>query len=415
MEETMNVYEIVLKELGEACKILDIDPGVYELLREPMRVFTCSIPVRMDDGSVKVFTGYRCQHNDALGPTKGGLRFHPEVDLDETKALAAWMTFKCALVGIPYGGGKGGVKVNPKELSRREIERLSRNFIRALAPIVGPDKDIPAPDVYTNPQVMAWMMDEFSQLKGVNVPGLVTGKPIILGGSAGREEATARGCVIVIREAAKTINLKLDNATAVVQGYGNAGSAAARLLSELGVKVIAANDSGGGVYNQNGFDPVALKKHKDATGSVKGFENCSDISNEELLELECDILVPAALGNVITSKNADRIKTRIIGEAANGPTTPQADEILDKKGVLVLPDILANAGGVTVSYFEWVQNLMHYYWTVEEVNQKLEDYMVKAFKNVYKTYQETEADMRIAAYMVAIKRLDEAMRIRGWV
>ncbi len=415
MEENLNVYEIVQQQLAVAARELDLDPGVHDLLKEPMRVFTCSVPVRMDDGSVKVFTGYRCQHNDALGPTKGGLRFHPDVAIDETKALAAWMTFKCSLVGIPYGGGKGGVQVNPKELSRREIERLSRNFIRALAPIVGPDRDIPAPDVYTNPQIMAWMMDEYSQLKGVNVPGLLTGKPIILGGSEGREEATARGCVIVVREAAKAIGLDLNGATVVIQGYGNAGSAAGRLLKELGAKIIAANDSSGGVHNPDGFDPIELKEHKDRVGSVKGFPGCNEISNKDLLELECDILIPAALENVITTKNAANINAKIIGEAANGPTTPKADEILDERGVLVLPDILANAGGVTVSYFEWVQNLMNFYWSAEEVKEKLEKIMVKAFKNVYNAYLENDVNMRITAYMVAIKRLDEAMRVRGWV
>lgn len=415
MEENLNIYEIVQQQVNVAANALDLDPGVVELLREPMRLFTCSVPVRMDDGTVKVFTGYRCQHNDALGPTKGGIRFHPEVDLDEAKALAAWMTFKCSLVGIPYGGGKGGLKVNPKELSRREIERASRNFIRALAPIVGPDKDIPAPDVYTNPQVMAWMMDEYSQLKGVNVPGLITGKPIILGGSEGRNEATAKGCVIVIREAAKAIGLDLNGATVVVQGYGNAGAAAAKFLKELGAIIIGANDSSGGVYCESGFDPIELLKYKNTTGSVKGHPGCSNITNKDLLELECDILVPAALENVITAENAPNIKAKIIGEAANGPTTPKADEILDANGVLVLPDILANAGGVTVSYFEWVQNLMNYYWSAEEVNEKLEKIMVKAFNNVYKLYKENEHNMRITAYILAIKRLDEAMRARGWV
>lgn len=415
MEETLNSYEIVQQQISVAAKELELDPGVVELLREPMRIFTCSIPVRMDDGSVKVFTGYRCQHNDVLGPTKGGIRFHPEVNMDEAKALAAWMTFKCALVGIPYGGGKGGIKVNPKELSRREIERLSRGFIRSLAPIIGPEKDIPAPDVYTNPQIMAWMMDEYSQLKGINVPGLITGKPVIIGGSEGRDEATARGCVIVIREAARAIGLDINGAKVVVQGYGNAGSVAARLLQEMGAIIIAANDSSGGVYCEEGMDPMALIKHKEMTGSVKGSPGCSDISNKDLLELECDILIPAALENVITSSNAENIKAKIIGEAANGPTTPTADEILDKNGVLVLPDILTNAGGVTVSYFEWVQNLMHYYWTGSEVRDKLEKIMVKAFNTVFRTYKENDVNMRTAAYMAAIKRLDEAMRVRGWV
>lgn len=409
------IYEIVKQQMMEAAEVLELEEGIVELLKEPVRIITVSIPVKMDDGRVKVFIGIRSQHNDALGPTKGGIRFHPQVNLDEVKALSAWMTFKCALVGIPYGGGKGGIICNPKELSKRELEKLSRGFIRAIAPLIGPEKDIPAPDVYTNPQIMAWMMDEFSKLKGCNVPGLVTGKPIIIGGSLGRNEATARGCTITIREAAREIGLDLKGATVAIQGYGNAGSIAARLLHELGCTIVAANDSTGGAYNPQGFDPVALADFKAKNGTVKGFPGTEDIASSDLLELDVDILVPAALENQITKENASRIKAKIIGEAANGPTTPEADIILHEKGILVLPDILANAGGVTVSYFEWVQNLMNYYWTEEEVNSKLEDIMIKAFRKVYKTHKDNNVKMRVAAYMVAIEKIAEAMRIRGWI
>ncbi|MCG0276054.1 MAG: Glu/Leu/Phe/Val dehydrogenase [Thermosediminibacteraceae bacterium] len=415
MAETLNPFEIVQKQIKAACEKLGLEDSVYEVLKEPEKVLTVSIPVRMDDGSVKTFIGYRSQHSTVLGPAKGGVRFHPDVTMDEVKALSAWMTFKCAVVGIPYGGGKGGVRCNPKELSSAELERLSRGYFRAISPIIGPEKDIPAPDVYTNAQVMAWFMDEFSQLKGYNTPGVVTGKPIVLGGSLGRTEATSRGVMFIIREAAKKIGLDLTKATVAVQGYGNVGSIAARLLHELGCKIVAVNDSQGGAYNPEGLDPVALLEYKKKNKTVKGFPGSRDITGEELLELDVDILVPAALENVITSRNADKIKAKIIGEAANGPTTPEADEILYKNGVLVIPDILCNAGGVTVSYFEWVQNLMNFYWTEEEVNNKLEHIMVKAFNEVFNIHKEYGVNMREAAYMLAIKRIAEALKLRGWV
>jgi glutamate dehydrogenase len=409
------VYENVLKQLDNAAKVLNLDEQVKELLQEPMRTLSVSIPVKMDDDSIHVFKGFRCQHNDVLGPTKGGIRFHPQVCEDEVKALAAWMTFKCSLVGIPYGGAKGGVIVNPKELSRNELERLSRGFIEAISPIIGPDKDIPAPDVYTDAQVMSWFMDEFSKLKGVNTPGLVTGKPVVLGGSFGRHSATARGVMYIVREAAKAIDLDLNGATVAIQGYGNAGSFSAKFLNELGCKIVACNDSKGGIYCKTGFDPVEVAKHKEETGSVKGFEGCSDITNQELLTMDVDILIPAALENQITKRNANKIKARMLVEAANGPTTPEADEILFSKNMMVVPDILANAGGVTVSYFEWVQNIANYYWSKDEVDRKLESIMVDAFEKVYNTHEELNVNMRVSAFIVAIKRLTEAMEARGWV
>ncbi|MDZ7671673.1 MAG: Glu/Leu/Phe/Val dehydrogenase [Halanaerobiales bacterium] len=409
------VYENVLKQLDNAAKVLNLDEQVKELLQEPMRTLSVSIPVKMDNDSIHVFKGFRCQHNDVLGPTKGGIRFHPQVSEDEVKALAAWMTFKCSLVGIPYGGAKGGVIVNPKELSKNELERLSRGFIQAISPIIGPDKDIPAPDVYTDAQVMSWFMDEFSKLKGVNTPGLVTGKPVVLGGSFGRHSATARGVMYVVREAAKAIDLDLNGATVAVQGYGNAGSFSAKFLNELGCKIVACNDSKGGIYCKTGFDPVEVAKHKEETGSVKGFEGCEEISNEELLTMDVDILIPAALENQITKDNADKIQARMLVEAANGPTTPEADEILFSKNMMVVPDILANAGGVTVSYFEWVQNIANYYWSKEEVDRKLEAIMVEAFEKVYNTHEELNVNMRVSAFIVAIKRITQAMEARGWV
>jgi len=413
--EELNPFKIVQKQIKEACDKLGYDDSVYELLKEPERVMTVHIPVKMDDGTIKTFTGFRSQHNTAVGPAKGGVRFHPDVNLDEVKALSTWMTFKCSVVGIPYGGAKGGIKVNPKELSEGELERLSRAYFRAIAPIIGPEKDIPAPDVYTNPQIMSWFMDEFSKLKGYNTPGVVTGKPIELGGSKGRDKATAQGCTYTIREAAKRIGLDLKGATVAIQGYGNAGSFSAILLNELGCKIVAVNDSKGGAYSEEGIDPYAILKHKQETGSVKGFEGTEEISGKDLLELDVDILVPAALENVITSQNAANIKAKIIGEAANGPTTPEADKVLYEKGILVIPDILANAGGVTVSYFEWVQNLMNYYWTEEEVLQRLEKIMVDAFSRVYNMHEEYKVDMRTAAYMVSIKTVTDAMKLRGWL
>ncbi|MFW6409885.1 MAG: Glu/Leu/Phe/Val family dehydrogenase [Halanaerobiales bacterium] len=411
----MNIYEVVLQQLDNAAEVMDLESDAKEILKEPMRTLEVSIPVKMDDGSTKVFRGYRCQHNDILGPTKGGVRFHPQVDKNEVKSLAAWMTFKCAVVGIPYGGGKGGVVCNPKQMSDNEIERLSRGFISAIEPIIGPDKDIPAPDVYTNPQVMGYFMDEYSRLQGKGSPGIVTGKPLSIGGSEGRNSATARGVMYATREAAKAIGMDLNGASVAVQGYGNAGSFSAIFMSELGCKIVAANDSSGGAYNPDGMDPVELKEYKEENGTVKGFPGSEDIGNEELLTLDCDIMIPAALENVITEENAADIKAKLISEAANGPTTPEADKILHENGNLVVPDILANAGGVTVSYFEWVQNLYNYYWSAEQVDERLEQIMVSAFDNVYSTYRDHNVNMRVAAYIVAIRRIKDAMEARGWI
>jgi glutamate dehydrogenase/leucine dehydrogenase len=367
----------------------------------------------MDDGSYRVFTGFRVQHSVTVGPAKGGIRYHQDVTLDEVKALAMWMTWKCATVGIPYGGGKGGVIVDPKQHSLTEIERLTRRFAAELSPIIGPEIDIPAPDVNTNSQTMAWFMDTISMLRGYPVPGLITGKPIGIGGSLGRNEATARGLQFVTREAAKAKGMSLQGARVVVQGFGNAGSIAARLLSEDGAIVIAASDSRGGIVNTKGIDSNSALRYKQEHGTLSGFGGSDDISNEEILEVECDILVPAALESVITTHNADRIKTKLISEAANGPTTPEADRILFEKGIMVLPDILANAGGVTVSYFEWAQNIQGYYWAEDEVNKKLERVMQQAFKDVHETAGNNSVDMRTGAYMLAISRVAEVTRMRG--
>ncbi|MCK4649051.1 Glu/Leu/Phe/Val dehydrogenase [bacterium] len=413
MEEKLSSFQIGLELLNRAAKKLKLDPGLHKKLGAPKRQLIVSIPVKMDDGSLEVFTGYRVQHNVDRGPSKGGLRYHPTVTLDEIKALAMAMTWKCAVVGIPYGGAKGGVTCNPKEMSLSEIERLTRRFTYEISVIIGPEKDIPAPDVYTDSQTMSWIMDTYSMAQGFTVPGVVTGKPLALGGTLGRKDATAWGTVFTIQQAVKYLNLDLKKATVAIQGYGNAGSGTARILAAKGARIIAVSDSRGGIYNGKGLDPVKVTKHKSKTGSVKGYEEGKAISNEELLELKCDVLVPAALENQVTEKNAKRIKAKIIAEAANGPTTPGADEILAKKKIFVIPDILANAGGVTVSYFEWMQDLQFHFWTEEEVNAQLEKVMVKGFQDVLKVYRKERVDMRTAAYMLAISRVAEATRLRG--
>ncbi len=412
-QENLNPFHIAQTQFDRAADILRLEDGMRELLKHPKRQMIVSIPVKMDDGSLAVFEGYRVQHNIARGPAKGGIRYHPDVTLDEVKALAAWMTWKCATVNLPYGGGKGGVRVNPKTLSPTELERLTRRYATEIAPIIGPDRDIPAPDVYTDAQTMAWIMDTMSMFKGHTELGVVTGKPVELGGSRGRREATARGCQFTIREACRIKGLTLDEARVVVQGYGNAGSAVARLLHEDGARLIAVSDSQGGVYNPRGLDPLAVLAVKRETGSVVNFSEAEPISNEELLELECDILIPAALENQITLQNADRIKARIIAEAANGPTTPGADRILFDKGIFVIPDILANAGGVTVSYFEWVQDLYGFFWDEAEVNARLEQIMTRAFADVYREAEKHRVDMRTGAYVLAVARVAEATRVRG--
>lgn len=414
-KETLNPFEIAQILIYNATRELGLPSAVYEYLKEPQRVLTVSIPVRLESGEVKTFIGYRSQHSDVIGPCKGGVRFHQDVSLDEVKALSMWMTFKCAVLGLPFGGGKGGVICNPAELTKRDLENLSRGYIRALAGFVGPDRDIPAPDVNTNQQIMGWMMDEYSQMKGHYAPGLITGKPMILGGSAGRGAATGRGTMICVREAAKRMGLQLKGATCAIQGFGNVGSHTAILLDELGVKITAIVDAKGGAYNPSGIHLPEALEYYNKNGTVKGLPYSKEIDTPALLALDVDILVPAALENQITMANVDTIRAKIVAEAANGPTTPEAARVMTEKGILQIPDILCNAGGVTVSYFEWVQNIQNYYWPEEEVNQKLEMMMVNAFNAVYKVHDQRKVSMRRAAYMVAIKRLADAMAARGWI
>lgn len=408
-----NPLENALKQLDIASGILKLNPEIHERLKYPERSLTVSIPVKMDNGQVKNFIGYRVQHNSARGPYKGGIRYHPNVTLEEVTALAMWMTWKCAVVDIPYGGAKGGVICNPKEMSLSEKERLTRGYTIAIAPIIGPYQDIPAPDVYTDARTMAWIMDAYSQLKGYKEPGVVTGKPVNCGGSLGREQSTGRSVAFCVREATKVLGIKFKNATVAIQGYGNVGVYAALILKEMGAKIIAVSDSKGGIYSKNGIDPKVALSHKQKTGSVVGLAGCEAITNEELLAIECDILIPAALENVITKSNASNIKAKVIVEGANGPTTTEADEILDANKVLVVPDILANAGGVTVSYFEWVQNLTRESWSEEIVNKKLEEKIVNAFYQVYKWSQELKIPMRVAALALAVNRVAEAMKMFG--
>ncbi len=415
MVEKVDPFKSAQKQLKKAVDVLKMGEDVYEVLKEPREFIEVSVPVRMDNGRIRVFRGYRVHHNNARGPYKGGIRFHPNVNLNEVKALASWMTWKCAVVGIPYGGAKGGVVCNPKEMSKNELERLSRGYIRAIASFIGPEKDIPAPDVYTNPQTMAWMMDEFSKIKGYNVPGVITGKPVEVFGSEGRGEATGNGMAYVTREVLNYLGLKAEDMTAVIQGYGNLGHVIAERYYEMGIKLIAVSDSKGGIYNPDGLQPRDVLAHKKKTGTVVGLKGTERITNKELLEMKCDILAPCALENVITKENARKIKARIVIEEANGPTTPTADEILHERGILVVPDILANAGGVTVSYFEWVQNNQGYYWSEEEINEKLDAILTKAFRNVVEMKEKYRIDMRTAAYVLAVKRVVEGMKLRGWV
>ncbi len=416
MSKERNPFKIAQEQLDEAAEHLKLDPATHEMLRWPMRELHVTIPVRMDDGTVKVFHGFRVQYNDALGPTKGGIRWHPAETIDTVRALAAWMTWKTAIVNLPYGGGKGGIICNPKEMSEGEKERLARGYIRALGRFIGPERDIPAPDVYTTPQIMAWMMDEYSKIVGYNAFGVITGKPIRVGGSLGRGDATAKGGMYTLREAAKVRGIDLKSAKVAIQGYGNAGQFAHKLVTEMfGSKVVAVSDSKGGIYNPDGLDFEEVHKVKVETGSVVNYEKAEKISNEELLELDVEVLFPAALENVITEENANRIKASIIVELANGPTTPEADKILHDNGKFVIPDFLANAGGVTVSYFEWVQNITGYYWTAEEVYERLDKKMTQAFHDMYEMYKEKNVHPRLAAYLVAVSRVVEGMKLRGWV
>jgi len=416
MGEELNPFKIAQKQLEMAAVRLNLDKATTEFLKWPMREFVYTIPLKMDDGSFKIVHAYRVQYNCARGPTKGGLRWHPDETIDTVRALSAWMTWKTSVVDIPLGGGKGGVTIDPKKLSADEKQRLARAYIRAVASELGVMKDVPAPDVYTDPQIMAWMMDEYETIMRVHHPGVITGKPIPLGGSQGRGDATARGGIFCVREAAKAMGMKTQGATMAIQGFGNAGQFAASLGTEiLGLKLIAASDSQGGVLNEKGIDYKTLIEYKNKTGAVKGFPGTKPVSNEELLELKVDILFPCALENQITEKNAKNIKAKISCELANGPTTPAADEILFKNGVLVLPDFLANAGGVTVSYFEQVQNTYNYYWTLEDVQKQLDQKMTKAFKDVYDMSKKEKVHMRLAAYMVAVKRVADCCKLRGWV
>ncbi len=412
----MNPFMIAQAQFDEAAKLLNLDNDVRELLRQPMSEHHLRIPVRMDNGEVKVFTGYRVQYNSSRGPCKGGIRFHPEETVDTVRALAAWMTWKTAVVDIPLGGGKGGVICNPKELSENELERLSRAYMRQIAYLIGPEVDVPAPDVYTTPQIMAWMMDEYEAITGRRLPGIITGKPLELGGSPGRGDATARGGMYTLREAAKALEMDLAKSTAAIQGYGNAGMYGHELIHSIfGTRVVAVSDSKGGIYLENGLEVEAVKAHKDKTGSVVDFPGAKNITNADLLELKVDVLVPSALENVITGENADRIKARVIVELANGPTTPEADVILHKKGIFVIPDFLCNAGGVTVSYFEQVQNASNDRWKIDDVHRRLDEIMTNAFRAVYAMREEKNVHTRTAAYLVAVDRVARASITRGWV
>ncbi|WP_071123869.1 Glu/Leu/Phe/Val family dehydrogenase [Leptotrichia massiliensis] len=414
-KETLNPFEIAQKQVKSACDKLNADPAVYEILKNPMRVLEVSFPVRLDDGTVKTFTGYRSQHNNAVGPFKGGLRFHPNVTRDEVKALSTWMTFKCSVAGIPYGGGKGGMAIDPKDYSKAELERISKGFAKAISPIIGEKVDIPAPDVNTNGQIMSWMVDAYEEIEGKSAKGVFTGKPLEFGGSLARTEATGYGVNLAAKKALEKLNIDVKGATYAVQGFGNVGFYTAYYAHKDGAKIVAFSNVDVAIYNENGIDMEAVIKDFKENGCIsenKGYGK--DITNAELLELEVDVLTPCALENQITSENADRIKAKVVVEGANGPTTPEADEILFKKGILVVPDILANAGGVVVSYFEWVQNLQSYYWSFEEVQQKENVLLSGAFEDVWALAAEYKVDLRNAAYMKSIERIAKAMKLRGW-
>lgn len=411
--EELNLFEIAKRRFEAAAEQLCLDPGMRAILMHPKRQLIVSVPTRMDDGTFKVFEGFRVQHSIARGPAKGGLRYHPQVTLDEVKAFASLMTWKCATVGLPFGGGHGGIACDPKSMSQSELERMTRRYASEISMVIGPEADIPAPDIYTDGQTMAWILDTYSMTHGTTALGVVTGKPVAIGGSLGRNEATARGCLFVTHEAMREKGMKIKGASVAVQGFGNAGAIAARLFHEEGARVIAVSDSRGGIHNPAGFDPSAVIKHKEKSGGVSGFPETAPITGEKLLELECDVLIPAAMENQITLENADRIRAKIVAEAANGPTTPGADDILHKKGILVLPDLLANAGGVTVSYFEWVQSLQAFFWREDEVNAKLGEIMARAFHEVHEVARMREVSMRTAAYVLAVSRVAEATRVRG--
>jgi glutamate dehydrogenase (NAD(P)+) len=412
-QESLNPFEIAQKQFDLAAERIGLPDGMREVLRTPRRQLTVAVPTLMDDGSVKVFQGYRVQHNVARGPSKGGTRYHPQVSLDEVKALASWMTWKCATVDLPYGGAKGGVACEPKKMSRAELERMTRRYASEIAHAIGPDRDIPGPDVYTDEQTMAWIMDTYSVATGAYSPAVVTGKPPAAGGSAGRKDATARGVLLCVRDACAVLRKPLRSVSAVVQGFGNAGGAVARLLHDEGVKVVAVSDSRGGAYSTRGLDPGAVMAHKQEAGSVVGYKGAERVTNEELLQLKCDVLVPAALESQITLKNASRVRARVVAEAANGPTTPGADRVLRDHGVFVVPDVLCSAGGVTASYFEWAQNRQGVAWDAAQVHRELERFVRRAFHDVHETARRDKVDMRTAAYVLAVGRVAEATRVRG--
>lgn len=417
-KEELNPFRIAQEQFDAAADLMNLEKPARALLREPLRVLEVQFPVKMRDESVTVFRGFRVQHNDARGPAKGGIRFHPLETLDTVKALAMWMTWKTAVADVPLGGGKGGVICDPKSMNKDELEALSRGYIRAIARFIGPDNDVPAPDVYTDPQIMAWMMDEYSKIVGHNEPAVITGKPVEIGGSLGRGDATAMGGMYNIREAARYLKLDLKNSKFAIQGFGNAGSYAAKLIVKMfGGKVVAVSDSKSGLYNPSGLDVEKVANYKEKAGKLEGFEGAEKISNEELLELDVDVLVPAAIENQLRKDNAERVKAKLVAELANGPTTPEADRILNEKGVFVIPDFLCNSGGVTVSYFEWVQNRSGYYWSEDEVYQQLDKKMTKAFRDVLQTYQEygRKVNMRQAANILAIRKVTQAMKLRGWI
>ncbi len=414
-DSSLNPYLRAQQAFKEAVDTLGLEPAVYEILKQPLRSFEVAVPFIRDDGNLQVFNGYRVQHNDALGPTKGGLRFHTAVNLDEVKALSMWMSVKCALLNLPYGGAKGGIACDVDQLSERELERLSREYIRAVSLVIGPDKDIPAPDVSTNPQIMAWMVDEYSRMRGENTFGLITGKPVVIGGSAGREAATGRGLVFATRQLATELGIDFTKSRIAIQGYGNVGSVASKIAFDMGASVVAISDKDGGLYNPAGIDIPDLLEYKRINLHIKGYPHAETISNRDLLELPVDILFPAALENQITADNAPNIRARIVGEGANGPTTPEADRILFDKGIMVIPDVLGNSGGVTVSYFEWIQNQTRFYWSEEEVNQRLEEYMSRAMAQMHTMYERFGVTLRKAAYLVAVERIALAMRYRGWL
>ncbi|HLY74584.1 MAG TPA: Glu/Leu/Phe/Val dehydrogenase [Planctomycetota bacterium] len=411
--EKVDAWKVAQQQLRNVAQLINLEEDFYRILSTPRVCMTVSVPIRLDSGKIHVYTGHRVQHSTARGPGKGGIRYHPDVTLDEVKALAMWMTWKCAVMGLPYGGAKGGIACDPKAMSERELERLTRRYTSEILPIIGPERDIPAPDVNTTPQIMAWVMDTYSMNKGFTVPGVVTGKPVPIGGSLGRGTATARGLMFSVQSALEKLGLKKPGLRVAIQGYGNAGYNAAHLMHEAGFRIIACSTSKGGIFSSKGLDPASVQTHYQKTGSVTGYKGADAVSNDELLELDCDILLPCALEGQITGRNAAKIRARIVGEGANGPTTPEADTILHDRGIFVIPDVLANAGGVTVSYFEWVQALQEYFWSENEVNAKLKELMDRAFESVYSVHLERKLDMRRAAYVVAVSRVAEAHRLRG--